>query len=123
MSFISKFFKTLLVNLASRALWVTALALIYERWDYWAGCSAIWTFDSDGKLNAYVAIASQHRWFVGTVLLGYVGLLTAKNFSSNVTAQLQSVVSTASSYAKTVSEETIHQDFQTPALKERYSDQ
>lgn len=106
MSFITKFLRTLLVNFTSRALWVTAIALIYERWDYWASCSAIWTFDSDGKLNAYVAMASQHRWFVGTVLLGYVGLLTAKNFSGNVAANLQSVVSTASSYAKSESKET-----------------
>lgn len=124
MSFISKFLKTLLANFTSRRFIVALVAFVVERWDYWANVVSIYTFTASGdaQLQAFVALNQQHRYLLGAIVLSYIGLQTVANSNFTAANALQTLVSSASSFTKTEIKETISHEFQTPELKERYSD-
>lgn len=105
-SFLARLFKVLATNLTSRKFWITVGVLWYERADHWANVACIYTFDKPDQLTAFTAQVGQHRWFVGTVLLAFIGIQTALNFSSNATNALSNIVQNAASYTKTESKHT-----------------
>jgi hypothetical protein len=96
-AFLSRLLKTLALNFASRKFLMTLFALIYERWDHWANVACIYTFQNDAQLIAFTSQAGQHRWFLATALLSYLGIQTAENFSKAATAKFESVAHFASS--------------------------
>ncbi|GDX12076.1 hypothetical protein LBMAG57_38480 [Verrucomicrobiota bacterium] len=96
-AFLSRLTKTLALNFASRKFLMTLFALIYERWDHWANVACIYTFQNAAQLTAFNSQAGQHRWFLGTALLSYLGIQIAENFSKAAAAKFESVADFAPS--------------------------
>jgi hypothetical protein len=106
MTFLSKFFRTLLANFTSRKFIMTAIVVWYERADHWATVACISSFEKPDQLVAFTAQVAQHRWFLAAALLGYLGIQTAANYSSNASNALQNLVSSASVFTKSEHKET-----------------
>jgi hypothetical protein len=99
-AFVSRLLKTLAMNFASRKFLMTLFALIYERWDHWANVACIYTFVNDAQLTAFTSQAGQHRWFLATALLAYLGIQTAENFSNAAAAKFESIAQNFASSTK-----------------------
>lgn len=107
MSFISKFLKTLLANFTSRKFLMTAFALWIEWMIYWAVVASLYTLKDPAQITAFVSITQQFQWVIATILLAYLGVQTAANFSSVAANSLSNVVSSAASSVKSESREVI----------------
>ena len=103
---------------------MTGFALWVEWAVYWAVVQCIYTFDKPEQLTAFVSITQHFQWTIATMLLAYLGVQTAANFSNTATQATQNLIQNAATAINTKAEsvETIHQDFQTTELHERYDD-
>lgn len=100
MNFLAKLAKVLLHNFSSRKLWMTLIALSLLYGIYWRAVAMIYSFDDAAQLNAFLSLTTQMLWGVITIVLGYVGIQTAQNFSSNASNAIQSLVNNAASSVK-----------------------
>ncbi len=119
-SFLARLLKTLLANFTSRKFLMTAFAIWVEWMIYWAVVASLYTLSDPAQINAFVSITQHFQWTIATILLAYLGVQTAANFSNTAANTMQNLVSSASSFTK--SEQTIKQEFDTPELHERYDD-
>ena len=108
MSFFAKFFKTLLANFTSRKFLMTAFAIWVEWMIYWAVVASLYTLKDPAQITAFVSITQHFQWTIATVLLAYLGVQTAANFSNTAANTMQNLVSTASGYVKSDVTERIY---------------
>ena len=100
MSFSARLFKTLLSNFTSRKFLMTLFALWVEWMIFWAVVASLYTLKDPAQIAAFVSITQHFQWTIATILLAYLGVQTAANFSNAAAHTMQNLVSTASSYAK-----------------------
>lgn len=103
MSFLSRLFKTLAVNLTSRKLWMTLVALWVAYAVYWASVACLYTFEKPEQLTAFVTLTQNYQYVVSIMLLSYLGIQTAANWSSGAANQMQSIVQNVATASKTES--------------------
>ena len=99
-AFLSRLLKTLAMNFASRKFLMTLFALWVEWALYWATVNAIYTFTKPEQLTAFVSITQHFQWAVTTMLLAYLGIQTAENFSNAAAAKFESVAQNFASSTK-----------------------
>ena len=120
-AFLSRLLKTLAMNFASRKFLMTIFAIWTEWGLYWATVNAIYTFTKPEQLTAFVSITQHFQWAVTTMLLAYLGIQTAENFSNAAAAKFESVAqnfaSSTKSEVKTESVQRIVHEY-----AERYKD-
>ena len=102
-SFPGRLPKALAVNLTSRKFLMTVFALYIEWAIYWAVVGYIYTFKDAAQLSAFVTLTNHFQWAVTTIVLGYLGIQTAANFSSQAQAKFENIVS--SKFERTESKE------------------
>ena len=105
-SFLARLAKTLLANFTSRKFLMTGFALYVEWMIYWAVVASLYTLKDPAQIAAFVSITQHFQWTIATILLGYLGIQTAANFSNAATQATQNLVQNAASYAKTESKHT-----------------
>jgi len=106
MQFLSRLGKTLIANFTSRKFLMTAFALWIEWAVFWAVVECLFTFKDPAQIAAFVSITQHFQWTVATILLAYLGVQTAANFSGTASNALANLVSTASASAKSEHKET-----------------
>lgn len=99
-AFLSRLLKTLAMNFASRKFLMTLFALWVEWALYWATVNAIYTFTKPEQLTAFVSLTQHFQWSVTTMLLAYLGIQTAENFSNAAAAKFESVAQNFASSTK-----------------------
>ena len=99
-AFLSRLLKTLAMNFASRKFLMTLFALWVEWRLYWATVNAIYTFTKPEQLTAFVSLTQHFQWAVTTMLLAYLGIQTAENFSNAAAAKFESVAQNFASCTK-----------------------
>jgi len=99
-AFLTRLFKTLAMNFASRKFLMTLFALWVEWALYWATVNAIYTFTKPEQLTAFVSLTQHFQWAVTTMLLAYLGIQTAENFSNAAAAKFESVAQNVASSTK-----------------------
>jgi hypothetical protein len=98
------------------------LFAIWTEWGlYWATVRTLYTFTTPEQLTAFVSITQHFQWAVTTMLLAYLGIQTAENFSNAAAAKFESVAhnfaSSTKSEAKTENVQRIVHEY-----AERYKD-
>lgn len=120
-AFLTRLFKTLAMNFASRKFLMTLFAIWTEWGLYWANVNAIYTFTKPEQLTAFVSLTQHFQWAVTTMLLAYLGIQTAENFSNAAAAKFESVAqnfaSSTKSEVKTESVQRVVHEY-----AERYKD-
>ena len=99
-AFISRLLKTLAMNFASRKFLMTLFAIWTEWGLYWATARTLYTFTTPEQLTAFVSITQHFQWAVTTMLLAYLGIQTAENFSNAAAAKFESVAQNVASSTK-----------------------
>lgn len=107
MTFISRFLKTLLSNFTSRKFLMTGFAIWVEWMIYWAVVASLYTLKDPVQITAFVSITQHFQWTIATILLAYLGVQTAANFSNTAASTMASLVSTATSATKSEHREVI----------------
>jgi hypothetical protein len=105
-SFLARLLKTLLTNFTSRKFLMTLFALYAEWCIYWAVVASLYTIKDPAQIAAFVSITQHFQWTVATILLAYLGVQTATNFSSAATQATQNLVQNAASFSKSEVKET-----------------
>lgn len=106
MNYAVKFLRTLLANFTSRKFLMTLFALWVEWMIFWAVVASLYTLKDPAQIAAFVSITQHFQWTIATILLAYLGVQVAANFSNSAASTMQNLVSTASSYAKSEHKET-----------------
>jgi hypothetical protein len=99
-AFLSRLLKTLAMNFASRKFLMTLFAIWTEWGLYWATVRTLYTFTTPEQLTAFVSITQHFQWAVTTMLLAYLGIQTAENFSNAAAAKFESVAHNFASSTK-----------------------
>jgi len=68
---IRKFVGKLADHLTSRKLWMMIAVLVWARWDFWAVCSMLYSFEKDAQVTGFVALATIYLGFVTALVRGY----------------------------------------------------
>jgi len=120
-AFLTRLTKTMAMNFASRKFLMTIFAIWTEWGLYWATVNAIYTFPKPEQLTAFVSLTQHFQWAVTTMLLAYLGIQTAENFSNAAQAKFESV---AQNFASNTKSETKIENGQRVVLEyaERYKD-
>ena len=105
-SFLARLLKTLLTNFTSRKFLMTLFALYAEWCIYWAVIASLYTIKDPAQIAAFVSITQHFQWTIATILLAYLGVQTATNFSSTAANSVANVVQNAASYSKSEIKET-----------------
>ncbi len=105
-SFLARLTKTLLTNFTSRKFLMTGFALWVEWMIYWAVVASLYTLKDPAQIAAFVSITQNFQWTIATILLAYLGVQTAENFSSTAANSIANVVQNAASYTKSEHKET-----------------
>jgi hypothetical protein len=99
-AFLTRLLKTLAMNFASRKFLMTLFAIWTEWGLYWATVRTLYTFTTPEQLTAFVSITQHFQWAVTTMLLAYLGIQTAENFSNAAAAKFESVAQNVASSTK-----------------------
>jgi hypothetical protein len=105
MNFLARLLKSLLVNFTSRKFWMTLVAIYAEWCIYWAVVASLYTIKDQAQITAFVSITQHFQWTVTTILLAYLGVQTAANFSNTAANSIASVVQNSSAFEKRISTE------------------
>lgn len=105
-SFIARLCKTLVSNFTSRKFLMTGFALWVEWAVYWAVVQCIYTFDKPEQLTAFVSITQHFQWTITTMLLAYLGVQTAANFSNTATQTAQNLIQNSATNVKSETKHT-----------------
>jgi oligoendopeptidase F len=98
------------------------LFAIWTEWGlYWATVDAIYTFTKPEQLTTFVSLTQHFQWSVTTMLLAYLGIQTAENFSNAASAKFESV---AQNFASSTKSEVKTENVQRIVLEyaDRYKD-
>lgn len=106
MNFLFRLCKTLLANFTSRKFLMTLFALWVEWMIYWAVVASLYTLKDPAQITAFVSITQHFQWTIATILLAYLGVQTAANFSNVAANTAQNLISSASSFTKSESKHT-----------------
>jgi len=85
---------------------MTGFALWVEWMIYWAVVASLYSLKDPAQITAFVSITQHFQWTVATILLAYLGVQTAENFSSTAANSIANVVQNAASYTKSDSRHT-----------------